>query len=87
MIDVSTFLLGDRCPRCVQRRVYAIDPERNLWMCVPNAMPVAMKEHVIEHDAAEWDHVPADARHRYAEEMTMMMKNSTQHPRGAGYGR
>jgi hypothetical protein len=54
IIDVSKFHLGDRCPRCLGRRVYVVDQDRNLWCCVPNAVPKPWRsDQVIEHDAAE----------------------------------
>lgn len=56
MIDVSRFKLGDACPRCIGRRVYVVDEERNLWCCVPNAIPKPwLREQVLEHEAAEAD--------------------------------
>ncbi len=55
VLDVSRFRVGDRCPRHVDRRVYAVDETRNLWCCVPSAMPIPWRhDQVIEHDAAEF---------------------------------
>lgn len=52
MIDVSKFARGDRCPRHHNRRIYAVDLDKNLWLCIPSAMPVPwQREHTIEHDA------------------------------------
>ena len=56
MIDVAKFHVADRCPRCIDRRVLAVDLDRNLWLCAPNAMPIPWRhDHVIEHDAAEFE--------------------------------
>ncbi len=55
IVDVAKFHTGDRCPRCLERRVYAVDLERNLWCCVANAIPKPWrKDQVLEHDAAEF---------------------------------
>lgn len=54
MLDVSRFKLGDPCPRCAGRRVYAVDQDKNLWLCIANAMPVPWRrDQVTEHDATE----------------------------------
>lgn len=56
MIDVSRFRVGDRCPRCAGRRVYAVSVPDDRWRCVPNAMPFPSKhEHIREHEAANLD--------------------------------
>lgn len=58
-IDVSRFTLGDPCPRCTGRRVYAVEQDKNLWLCVPNAMPVPWQhDQIQEHDAAEFTQDP-----------------------------
>jgi hypothetical protein len=55
MIDVSRFKLGDACPRCSGHRVYAVDQDKNLWLCIANAMPVPWrKDQLQEHDATEY---------------------------------
>jgi hypothetical protein len=55
MIDVARLRLADTCPRCIDRRVYAVDEDRNLWLCIANAMPVPWRrDQVREHDAAEF---------------------------------
>lgn len=52
MIDVSRFRTGDRCPRCINRRVYQIDEDRNMWLCIDNARPVPSKrDQLTTHDA------------------------------------
>ena len=54
MIDVSTFHMGDRCPRCTERRVYAVSIPTDEWRCVPNAVPVPwLPSQVREHNAAD----------------------------------
>ena len=54
MIDVSRFHVGERCPRCRERRVYAVDEDRNLWLCIANAMPAPWRrDQLTTHDAAE----------------------------------
>jgi len=56
VIDVSRFRLGDACPRCAGRRVYAVEQDKNLWLCVANAIPKPWRrDQVIEHDAAEFN--------------------------------
>lgn len=69
MIDVSRFVVGDRCPRCRNRRVYAIEIERDQWMCVPSAMPFALREHAIEHNADELDGASQGERESYVKHM------------------
>jgi hypothetical protein len=52
MIDVSKLKPTDRCPQCVNRRIYAVDEDRNLWLCIANAMPVPWRrDQLITHDA------------------------------------
>lgn len=54
MIDVAKFRVSDRCPRCDNRRVLAVDLDRNLWLCAPSAMPIPWRhDQVLEHEAAE----------------------------------
>jgi len=61
VIDVSRLYLNDRCPGCSERRVYAVDLDRNLWLCVPNAMPIPWRrDQVREHDAV--NHTTQDLR-------------------------
>lgn len=56
VIDVSKFRCGEACPRHWNRRIYAVDQDKNLWLCVPSAMPVPWRrDQVIEHDAAEYN--------------------------------
>lgn len=99
MIDVSRLALGDRCPHCRECRVYAVDLERNLWLCVPNAMPVPwLREHMLEHAADEFDNAEDKARSaafsqllaRGELRMIPMMNVPilvTQHIDGAAHGR
>lgn len=59
MLDVSRMRLGSACPRCTGRRVYALDENKNLWLCIANAMPVPWRhDQVKEHDAAEFTQDP-----------------------------
>jgi len=54
MLDVSKLHAGQRCPRCVDRRVYAVDQDKNLWLCIASAMPVPWRrDQVTEHDATQ----------------------------------
>jgi len=65
VIDVSAFKIGDRCPSCTERRVYAVDIRRDLWRCVPNAVVRPWKlEQIIEHDAK--DSLDPDEQRRLA---------------------
>lgn len=82
MIDVSRFHVGDACPRCVGRRVFAVSAERNEWLCTDNARPFPMQEHALYHDAAEWDDYTPAERQENAENMMKLLK--TQRPSGAG---
>lgn len=59
MLDVSRMPLNSACPRCTGRRVYALDENKNLWLCIANAMPVPWRhDQVKEHDAAEFTQDP-----------------------------
>jgi hypothetical protein len=59
MRDVSRMPIGSACPRCVARRIYAVDENKNLWLCIANAMPVPWRhDQVTEHDAAEFTQDP-----------------------------
>lgn len=70
ILDVSTFTIGDRCPRCIERRVFAVDTNLDLWLCIPNAMPVPwLRDHMTEHVANELDNTPQADRERYANQM------------------
>lgn len=62
MIDVSRFRIGDACPRCVDRRVYAVEQDRDLWLCIANAMPIPWRrDQVTEHDARDETSTPSEA--------------------------
>ena len=55
VLDVSRMRLNEPCRRCAGRRVYAVDENKNLWLCIANAMPVPWRrDQLIEHDAAEF---------------------------------
>lgn len=73
MIDVSVFVTGDRCPRCIDRRVFAVDLDRNLWLCIPSAIPKPwLREQLTEHMADDIDGASQeerDAAGQYADRM------------------
>jgi len=63
MLDVARMRLGQPCPRCSGRRVYAVDQDKNLWLCIANAMPVPWRhDQVTAHDAAEFTQDPTGDR-------------------------
>jgi hypothetical protein len=82
MIDVSRFTVGERCPRCVGRRVYAVNVDKDLWLCVPNAMPFAWhRDQTIEHEVEEWAEFPLAQRQRNAEQLAAFLAEEMTHVR------
>lgn len=55
MIDVSRFRMGDPCPRCLGRRVYALDVNTDEWACIPNAEPFPVLRPIIHSATASCD--------------------------------